>query len=166
MKVRRILVLVAAAAFAQMSYAAKAVGEHEAPRPRTLPPVRVQGPDYAQLGAEQAVLDFCSRIDSTDLTAYEAQAKIVFAGIREDGLEKARASSQYQSAYATLASVLGEIPLPEAVQGCKGLLPAGAPAKASGKPPVSTPVSNNTGNSSGHPVGKSTSQKPRTSHER
>jgi hypothetical protein len=155
MKVRRILVLIAAAALAPVVYA-KAEAEHSAPRPRSLPPVRVQGPNYAQLGAEQAVLDFCSRIDSGDEKQIDAEAKLLFAGIREDGLEKARRSTQYKNAYTTITSVVGEIPLPEAVQGCKDIIASAAPAKASGKNPVSGNTGGNTpGHTAGHTPGKS-----------
>lgn len=141
MKVRRILVLVAAAALAQLGHA-KAEPEHQAPHARSLPPVRVQGPNYAQLGAEQAVLDFCSRVDSGDAKQYGAEAKTLFAGIREDGLEKARVSSQYKNAYATIGSAVNEIPLAEAIQGCKDIIATASPAKASGK----SPAGNTSGN--------------------
>jgi len=146
MKVRRILVLIAAAALAQLGYA-KPGPEHEV-RPRTLPPVRAKAPNYAQLGAEQAVLDFCSSIDSGDAKEYGAQGKTLFAGIREDGLEKARGSSQYKNAYTTFESAVSKIPPAEAVQGCKALIATTAPVKASGK----TPPSDATGKTPGHPT--------------
>jgi hypothetical protein len=160
MKVRRILVLVAAAAFAQLGYA-KAVGEHAAPRPRALPPVRVQGPNYAQLGAQQAVLDFCSRVDSGEEKQYVAEGKTLFAGIREDGLEKARGSSQYKNAYSTMETTVGRIPPAEALKGCKDLIAAASPAKGSGKTPPSnpsgkTPGHTSGGNAPGHTAGGNT----------
>lgn len=147
MKVRRILVLVAAAALAQLGYA-KAVGEHQAPRPRTLTPVRAKAPNLGQLGAEQAVLDFCSRVDSSDEKGFEAEGRTAFAGIRSDSIEKIRASAQYKDAYAQIGSVVGELPSSEAVQGCKSLLATGTPAKASAKN-----AGSNTGGQTGSTTG-------------
>lgn len=153
MKVRRILVLIAAAALAQVVYA-KAAGEHQAPRPRSLPPpVRPNGLNVAQFGAEQAVIDFCSRIDSSDEKLYEAHAKSLFAGFREDSLEKARGSAQYQDAYKTIGSVVSEIPLPEAVQGCKAIITASKPTQASGKNTAGNTAGHGTGNTTGHGTG-------------
>jgi hypothetical protein len=154
MKVRRILVLIAAAALAQLGYA-KPAGEHRAAHPTPVPRARPQGPNYAQLGAEQAVLDFCSRVDSGDAKQYGAQAKTLFAGIREDSLETARGNSQYKNAYATIGSAIGQIPLPEAVQGCKDIIATASPAKASGKSPAGNTSGNNApAHTSGHGASK------------
>ena len=78
---------------------------------------------------------------------------MVFAGIREDSVEKARRSAQYKDAYATIGSVVGEIPLSEAVQGCKGIITPSQPAKAS--------VKNTVSNTAGHTVSKSISKSVR-----
>jgi len=120
MKVRRILVLIAAAALAQVEYAKAADPHHAPPGPRSGPTVRL--PYYDQLGAEQAVLDFCSRVDSGDAKQYGAEARTLVNGIGDDGLKRIRGSSQYKKAYAAIGSAVGRIPLQEAIHGCKDII--------------------------------------------
>jgi hypothetical protein len=73
------------------------------------------------LGMEQGVFDFCSRVDPDGDRSFDRQAKLLWKGMSQDGIEHVRDSQGYKAGYKLMLSVLGELSKSDAVQGCRAI---------------------------------------------
>jgi hypothetical protein len=71
------------------------------------------------LGMEQGVFDFCSRVDPDDDRSFDRQAKLLWKGMSQDGIEHIRDSQGYSAGYKMILSIMGELSKSDAVRGCK-----------------------------------------------
>jgi hypothetical protein len=78
-------------------------------------------PDNQELGALQAVFDFCGKVDSQQRPAFEAQADGLFRHMTKQQATTVRASGAYKQGYQTLTKVLGEMPKSDALPACKAI---------------------------------------------
>lgn len=76
------------------------------------------------LGTEQAMIDFCARIDPGTATKYQQQAELLVQGVPEEELGKARSTDDYKEAYALASAALGAISKPDAAEACNRFLEA------------------------------------------
>jgi hypothetical protein len=77
-----------------------------------------------ELGAVQAVVDFCSKADPKDQERIERQAKLILPDMTKARVAAARHSAKFQQAYQVVDSVLKGIALPEADHLCASSVPA------------------------------------------
>jgi hypothetical protein len=90
-----------------------------------IPQLALAGTSNEDLGALQAVHDFCTKIDPSHAKAYERQADALFAGLTPRQVSEIRGSSPYKSAYEALTGVLPELPKDAAtVKACSAILVA------------------------------------------
>jgi hypothetical protein len=88
-----------------------------------LPQLALAGTSSEDLGALQAVHDFCAKLDPSHAKDYEKQADALFYGLTPKQVSAIRGSSQYKTAYASLTSVLPELPNDAAtVKACSSIL--------------------------------------------
>jgi len=88
-----------------------------------MPQLALAGSSKEDLGALQAVHDFCTKLDPSHAKEYERQADALFAGLTAKRVSVIRGSSQYKSAYEALTSVLPELPKDAAtVEACTAIL--------------------------------------------
>jgi hypothetical protein len=94
---------------------------NEFPRISHSAPARSRAPIAQDLGAVQAVVEFCSKLDPEDKRQFERQGKQAAPKISEDGAEAARRSADYHAAHGFVASVLRGLSAPDAARGCSGI---------------------------------------------
>ena len=88
-----------------------------------IPQLALAGTSNEDLGALQAVHDFCTNIDPSHAKEYERQANALFAGLTPKQVSEIRGSSPYKSAYEALTTVLPELPKDAAtVKACTAIL--------------------------------------------
>jgi hypothetical protein len=89
-----------------------------------LPQLALAGTSNEDLGALQAVHDFCTKIDPAHAKDYERQADALFHGLTPKQVSVIRGSSQYKTGYQSLTSVvLPELPVDaETVKACSAIL--------------------------------------------
>jgi hypothetical protein len=88
-----------------------------------IPQLALAGTSKEDLGALQAVHDFCTTIDPSHAEEYEKQADALFAGLTPKQISEIRGSSPYKGAYQALAMVLPELPQDAAtVHACTAIL--------------------------------------------
>jgi hypothetical protein len=75
-----------------------------------------------ELGALQAVYDYCLQVDSADSAALTTGATSLFSGMTALQIAAARNSYQYQRGYSMLSTLLPRVATDDAVSGCKALL--------------------------------------------
>jgi hypothetical protein len=75
-----------------------------------------------EFGAAQGVLDFCSKVDPKDDRSFDAQAKLLLAGLSRDKIEDERESAAYHQAYQTIGTILNGFTAPDAVQACQAIV--------------------------------------------
>ena len=71
-----------------------------------------------QIGAVQAAIDFCSRVDSGDSAQIEQAAKILLPDMTAARVAAARHSSEFEQAYKIIDSVLKGLAPSEGVRLC------------------------------------------------
>ena len=87
------------------------------------PQLALAGTSSEDLGALQAVHDFCAKLDPSHAKGYEKQADALFHGLTPKQVLAIRGSSQYKTAYQSLTSVLPELPNDAAtVKACSAML--------------------------------------------
>lgn len=74
------------------------------------------------IGGEQAVFDFCSRIDPAQDPNFDKQAKQLVAGLSRDAIDSLRESAVYRHGYETLKSVLKEFAAADALTACQAIV--------------------------------------------
>ncbi len=88
-----------------------------------IPQLALAGTSKEDLGALQAVHDFCTTIDPSHAREYEKQADALYAGLTPQQVAQIRGSSPYKAAYQALTSVLPELPQDAAtVHACTAIL--------------------------------------------
>jgi hypothetical protein len=111
MKVRHFVIWCAVAALPQLALAAK--------------------PHAGELGALQAVFDFCSKVDPVLQAAFQMEARAEHQGLTPNQIAAIRNGSEYKRGYKLLSSALPNLSADDAKSGCVALLPSVAtlPAK-------------------------------------
>jgi hypothetical protein len=71
-----------------------------------------------QLGAVQAAIDFCTKLDANDHNRIERQAKLVLPDMTEERVAKARNKPEFQKACQTIRSVFNEFAVTDATRLC------------------------------------------------
>jgi hypothetical protein len=89
----------------------------QAAKPKPTTPSRAQS-----LGAAAAAIDFCSRIDHENSARYDQAVRKLLPGVTQSELEKAKSNADYQAAYRTVESALGQLTSEEALAQCKASL--------------------------------------------
>jgi hypothetical protein len=79
-----------------------------------------------QLGAVQAAIDFCTKLDAGDRTRIERQAKLVLPDMTEARVAKSRNDPAFKKAYQTIQWVFSEMERSDATRLCSAF-----PGKAS-----------------------------------
>ena len=100
MKVVRLLALPAVAALPQLALAATPPGE---------------------LGALQAVYDFCVKADPAHANDFQGKSAGLFEGFRQPVVVQIKGSGEYERGYNMLARVLQGLPNDQAVIGCAAI---------------------------------------------
>lgn len=77
-----------------------------------------------QLGAAAVVFDFCSRADHEDDRMFDDGSELLYRGLTQQQIEQIKHSDAFRQGYATLESVLGELPANDARAACKAIGPA------------------------------------------
>jgi hypothetical protein len=77
-----------------------------------------------QLGAASAVFDFCSRVDHDGDRIFDAGSELLYHGLTRREIEQIKHSDAFRQAYATLESVLSELPAKDAHAACEAIGPA------------------------------------------
>jgi hypothetical protein len=102
MKVRHFVCWCSVAALPQLALAAKPPGE---------------------LGALQAVFDFCSKVDPAQQAAFDREAKAEYHGLTPNQIATIRSGSEYKRGYNLLSSALPTLTPSDATSGCVALVP-------------------------------------------
>jgi hypothetical protein len=102
MKVRHLVCWCAAAALPQLALAAHPPGE---------------------LGALQAVFDFCTKVDPAQQKAFDLQAKAEYHGLTPNQIAAIVNGSEYKRGYSLLSSSLPTLNASDATSGCAALVP-------------------------------------------
>jgi hypothetical protein len=76
----------------------------------------------AEIGAVEAVVNFCSIIDPSLEKQFQRQARLTLPSMSDDGLEDVRHTAAYRQAYKLVESVLKELPLADASHDCAALI--------------------------------------------
>ena len=105
MQFRHSLALLAALGLSQLAHAASPYG------PR-------------QLGAAQGVLDFCAQVDPVDATMFAGRVLWLYRGLTPQQIALVKSGDGFKSAYASVESVLGELPAANAKTVCHAIAPA------------------------------------------
>ena len=71
-----------------------------------------------QLGAVQAAVDFCTKVDSKDVKRIKREARSLLPDMTEARVDAARHHPEFQKAYQTIESVLKGLAKSEAVHLC------------------------------------------------
>jgi hypothetical protein len=71
-----------------------------------------------QLGAVQAAIDFCTKLDANDHARIEKQAKLVLPDMTEARVAKARNNPEFKKAYQTIQWVFNEFAVTDAARLC------------------------------------------------
>lgn len=87
--------------------------------------------DGRVLGATEAVLDYCAKIDPSSADQYRQQLKLMLHGATDEVLAKARDTDDYKQARATAEDSLSKLDEKDAKETCSQ---SAAPAKQSAAP--------------------------------
>jgi hypothetical protein len=74
--------------------------------------------DGRVLGAAEAVIDYCARLDPSAADRYRQQFKLMVKGANEEALAKLRGSEDYKQARADAQDSLGKLDPNDAKQTC------------------------------------------------
>jgi hypothetical protein len=81
-------------------------------------------PSAQQIGAAAAVFDFCSRADHDGDRIFDAGTELLYRGLKPREIDQIKHSDAFRQAYATLQSVLSELPANDAHAACEAIGPA------------------------------------------
>jgi hypothetical protein len=70
------------------------------------------------LATEQAILDFCTRVDPSDAASFRALQKTLTGGRSEHDLEGIRGAPQYKDQSDLINDALAKVSKPEAIKTC------------------------------------------------
>lgn len=82
-------------------------------------------PSPQELGAGQAVLDFCGALDDDGRNKFDAMSRQALKQFSPQKIADMKASAAYQQAYAAVRAALGKLPAPNALAACKAVPNAG-----------------------------------------
>jgi hypothetical protein len=91
--------------------------------------------DGRVLGATEAVLDYCAKIDPSSADQYRQQLKLMLHGATDEVLAKARDTDDYKQARATAEDSLSKLDEKDAKETCSQ---SATPAKQSAAPAKKT----------------------------
>jgi hypothetical protein len=74
-----------------------------------------------EVGAFQAVFEFCTKVDPAERQAYDKQAASLFSGLTPRQIASVRQSPEYKRGYHMLAGVLPELKGNDAVLACQAI---------------------------------------------
>ena len=74
------------------------------------------------LGALEATLNFCSRVDTKSLDKYKEWGKMLVHDMSEKQVTEARGSGEYKETYDATTTELEKVPAKKAVEACRGFL--------------------------------------------
>jgi hypothetical protein len=94
-----------------------------------LPQLALAANPPGELGALQAVFDFCSKVDPAQQAAFDLGAKAEYHGLTPSQIAAIRNGSEYKRGYNLLSSSLPTLTASDAMSGCAALVPAKPPAK-------------------------------------
>src|SRR5579862_5354697 len=86
-----------------------------------LPQIALAGQPPGQVGAFQAIYDFCSKVDSGQEHSFDKEAKSLYAGLTPSQAGALRASAEFERGYKVLAGVLPQLSAGDATQACQGI---------------------------------------------
>ena len=84
-----------------------------------LPQLALAATPPGEVGALQAVFDFCAKVDPSQRVDFDRQAKLLFTGLTAAQITAMRQSSEYKRGYHMLAGVLPGVNQP--VQACHAI---------------------------------------------
>jgi len=88
-----------------------------------LPQLALAARPPGQLGALQAVFDFCSKVDPAQQAAFHTEAKDEYRGLTPNQIAAIRNGSEYKRGYNLLSSSLPNLKADDAKSGCVALVP-------------------------------------------
>jgi hypothetical protein len=83
-----------------------------------------------QIGAMQAIFDFCGRVDSSQRAHFDQEAKAEYRGLTAGQIAALHKSAEYRRGYNLLSSVLPNLTSDDAMSGCVALVPTKPEMKA------------------------------------
>jgi hypothetical protein len=86
-----------------------------------LPQLALAASPPGEVGALQAVFEFCTRVDPAERQDYHQQADSLFKGLTPRQIASVRQSPEYQRGYHLLAGILPEIKGKDAVLACQAI---------------------------------------------
>ena len=86
-----------------------------------LPQLTLAATPPGEVGALQAVFDFCTKADPKQHEAFDRQADALFHGLTHQQIAALRKTSEYQRGYQMLAGLLPGLRNNDAVEGCQAI---------------------------------------------
>src|ERR1700745_2732877 len=86
-----------------------------------LPQLALAADPPGQLGALQAVFDYCVKVDSTQTAKLEHQVGMLLKGLSPAQVAALRKTAEYQRGYKMLAGVLPEVKGNDAIEACQAI---------------------------------------------
>jgi hypothetical protein len=88
-----------------------------------LPHFAVAATPPGEMGAFQAIYDFCAKVDPRQRKDFDIQADALFRDMTKPQIASTRKSTEYQRGYKLLSSVLPKLTSDDAMSGCAALVP-------------------------------------------
>jgi hypothetical protein len=86
-----------------------------------LPQLALAAQPPGEVGALQAVFDFCTKVDPKERHDFDRQADSLFKSLTPQQITAIRKSDEYKRGYHMLATVLPGLPNSEAVPACHAI---------------------------------------------
>jgi hypothetical protein len=86
-----------------------------------LPQLALAARPPGELGALQAVFEFCTGVDPAERQDYDKQADSLFKGLTPREIASVRQSAEYKRGYQLLAGILPDIKGNDAVLACQAI---------------------------------------------
>jgi hypothetical protein len=76
-----------------------------------------------QVGALQAVYDFCGKVDPSRHPSFDGEAKLLYGGSTSQQIAALRKGTEYQRGYSLYSSVLPNLSHGDAMTDCAAMVP-------------------------------------------
>jgi hypothetical protein len=86
-----------------------------------LPQLALAARPPGEVGALQAVYDFCTNVDPTERKDFDKEADALFRGLSPAQVAALRQTAEYRRGYRTLAGVLPDLRGNDAVLACRAI---------------------------------------------
>lgn len=86
-----------------------------------LPQLALAADPPGELGALQAVFDYCVKVDPTQAAKFEHQVDLLLKGLSPAQVASLRKTAEYQRGYKMLAGVLPEVKGNDAIEACQAI---------------------------------------------